>query len=133
MWKQFPFRNQLKIRRREVHEEQSFVCNAKFGIHKELKQHILKKCKSNSNPSTNAIVHRQNEDIQEENKYKCPKCPKITNNKVSLVPNMNTVHRVNTKKCDTCGHEFQNRDDLIKHIVDNHAQQQTTIISRYIC
>ena len=107
----FAFRHQLKIHRREVHEEQSFacfVCNAKFRIHKELKQHILKKCKSNSNPSTNTIVHRHNEDIQEEDEHKCPKCPKITNYQVSLLHNMNTVHRVNTEKCDTCGHEFQN-------------------------
>ena len=134
--KKFPFKNQLKIHKREVHEEGSFacfVCNAKFKTHKELKQHIHKKCKSNANPSPNKIVHRHNEDILEEDEHRCPKCPKITNNQVSLVHHMNTVHMVITEKCDTCGLEFQNREVLIKHIVDNHTQKSTHIISRFIC
>ena len=45
----FPFKNQLKIHKREVHEEGSFscfVCNQKYRTHKELKQHIQRKCKS---------------------------------------------------------------------------------------
>ena len=39
--KKFPFKNQLKLHRREVHEEGSFscfVCNKNFLTHKELKQ-----------------------------------------------------------------------------------------------
>ena len=161
----FPFKNQLKIHRREVHEEGSFacfVCNAKFRTHKDLTQHIQKRCKTNSNPAQKIIVHKHNDDILKEDEHRCPKCPKITNNQVSLVHHMNTMHRVATEKCDTCGHDFEsrevlikyivdnhtqaktekcdtcgqdfeNREVLVKHIVDNHTQPNTTIIPRYIC
>ena len=50
----FPFKNQLKLHRREVHEEGTFacfVCNYKFKTHKQLKTHIQKKCKSNNTAS----------------------------------------------------------------------------------
>ena len=94
--KKFPFKNQLKLHRREIHEEGTFlcfVCNSKFKTHKQLKAHIQKKCKSSSSTSpSNAIVHRTNEDILPEDEHRCPKCPKITNNHVSLLNHMNTVH-----------------------------------------
>ena len=109
------------------------LCNAKYRTHSELKQHIQKKCKSNPTPSLSIIVHKHNEDIQKEDEHKCPKCPKITNNQVSLVQHMNTVHRVIAKICDTCGLDFESREVLIKHIVDSHTQINTPIISRFIC
>ena len=124
----FPFKNQLKIHRREVHEEGSFscfVCNAKFRTHKDLKQHIQKRCKSDSNLAPKTVVHKHNEDILKEDEHRCPKCPKITNNQVSLVHHINTMHMVETEKCDTCGHDFENREVLIKHIVDNHTDANT--------
>ena len=93
--KKFPFKNQLKIHRREVHEEGTFscfVCNNRFRTHKELKQHIQKKCKTQVTDSQTLIVHKHNEDILEEDEHRCPKCPKITNNQVSLINHMNTKH-----------------------------------------
>ena len=79
----FPFKNQLKLHRREIHEEGTFscfVCNTNFKTHKELKLHIQKKCKTSSTSKQAAIVHKHNEDILEEDEHKCPMCPKITNN-----------------------------------------------------
>ena len=134
--KKFPFKNQLKIHRREVHEQGSFacfVCNDKFKTHSELKQHIQKRCKTMSNTASNPILHKHNEDIHKEDEHKCPKCPKITNNQVSLVNHMNTMHKVVTEKCDTCGLEFESREVLIKHIVENHTAIGTQVIPRYIC
>ena len=102
--KKFPFKNQLKLHRREVHEEGTFacfVCNEKFKTHKQLKAHIQRKCKSQSAPKPspiNGIVHKHNEDILPEDEHKCPKCPKITNNQVSLVNHMNTVHQAKNEK-----------------------------------
>ena len=125
--KKFPFKNQLKLHRREIHEEGTFacfVCNEKFKIHKQLKAHIQRKCKSQSMSAPkapNPIVHKHNEDILPEDEHKCPKCPKITNNQVSLLNHMNTVHQATIDKCDTCGQEFTNREILVKHIVDNHT------------
>ena len=123
--KKFPFKNQLKLHRRETHEEGTFacfVCNEKFKTHKQLKAHIQRKCK-NDNPHQprNTCVHRQNEDILPEDEHKCPKCPKITNNQVSLMNHMNTVHMNKKEICDTCGQNFSKREDLVKHIVDNHT------------
>ena len=123
----FPFKNQLKLHRREVHEEGTFVCfvcNEKFKTYKQLKAHIQKKCKSQSIPKQtqkDSIVHRHNEDILPEDEHKCPKCPKITNNQVSLVNHINTVHNVTKEKCDTCGLEFTKRELLVKHIMENHT------------
>ena len=161
--KKFPYKNQLKLHRREVHEEGSFscfVCNKNFKTHRELKEHIQKKCKSGSNPVTAKIVHKRNEDILVQDEHKCPKCPKITNNQVSLVNHMNTKHKVekdmcvprgdefenrevvnhiNTKhnedkeKCVSCGKEFDNREVLIKHIVDHHTVNGIHVINRHIC
>ena len=113
--------------RRKVHEEGTFacfVCNEKFKIHRQLKAHIQRKCKSKSTPKPtpiNHVVHKHNEDILPEDEHKGPKCPKITNNHVSLVNHMNTVHQAIKEKCDMCGEEFTNRDILVKHIVENHT------------
>ena len=138
--KKFPFKNQLKIHVREVHEQGSFacfVCSNKFKTHKELKQHIQRRCKTSTNSVSNTIVHKHNEDIHKEDEHKCPKCPKITNNQVSLVHHMNTVHKVVTgvveEKCDTCGLAFETREVLIEHIVDNHTVSGTQVIPRFIC
>ena len=162
--KKFPFKNQLKLHRREVHEEGSFscfVCNKNFMTHKELKQHIQKRCKTGSNPITAKIVHKHNDDILEEDEHKCPKCPKITNNQVSLLNHMNTKHsetkemcvscgelfktreelvqhvsikhNVDKEKCESCGKEFENRNVLIKHIVDHHTVNGIHVINRHIC
>ena len=121
----FPFKNQLKLHRREVHKEGTFscfVCNDKFKTHKLLKAHIQKKCKSQrSNQLQNKIVHKRNDDILPEDEHKCPQCPKITNNQVSLINHMNTAHKSTSCKCDTCGGIYVNRELLIKHIVDNHT------------
>ena len=149
---------------REVHEEGSFscfICKKNFSTHRELKQHIQKRCKTGSNPGTAKIVHKQNEDIMEEDEHKCPECPKITNNQVSLVNHMNTKHSVQKDKCVSCGEDFktrdelvkhinikhnegrekcvscgktfENRDVLIKHIVDNHTVNGIYVINRHIC
>ena len=83
-----------------------------------------------SNSASNPIVHKHNEDIHKEDEHKCPKCPKITNNQVSLINHMNTLHKVVTEKCDTCGLEFESREVLIKHIVENHTAIGTQVISR---
>ena len=100
-----------------------FICNSKFKTHKQLKAHIQKKCKSSSSTSpSNAIVHRTNEDILPEDEHRCPKCPKITNNQVSLLNHMNPVHMTAKEKCDRCGQEFASREVLVKHIVDHHTQ-----------
>ena len=134
--KKFPFKNQLKIHKREVHEQGTFscfVCNDKFKTHKELKQHIQKRCKTQNTPAPTNIVHKHNEDIQKRDEHKCPKCPKITNNQVSLVNHINTMHMVKMEKCDSCGLEYQSREELVKHIVDNHTQQGTQIIQRHVC
>ena len=134
--KKFPFKNQLKMHKRENHEEGTFacfVCSSKFKSHQELKQHIQKRCKTQNNSSTVKIVHKHNEDINKEDEHKCPKCPKITNNQVSLVNHMNTMHSIKAEKCDSCGQEFQSREELIKHIVDTHTKQGTAVIPRHIC
>ena len=96
-----------------------------------------------------------------EDEHRCPKCPKITNNQVSLVNHMNTKHNVekdkcvsrgeefenrevlvnhlNTnhnedkEKCVSCGKEFDNREVLIKHIVDHHTVNGIHVINRHIC
>ena len=80
------------------------------------------KCKSKrANPTQNKIVHKHNEDILPEDEHKCPHCPKITNNQVSLVNHINTVHNNKKEKWDTCENIFDNREILIKHIVDQHT------------
>ena len=132
----FPFKNQLKIHRREVHEEGSFacfVCNQHFKTHKELKQHIKKRCKTTHGNTTSSIVHKHNEDILEEDEHKCPICPKITNNQVSLINHINTKHKATQDKCDSCGQEFENKENLIKHIVEHHTVKGTQVIPRHIC
>ena len=137
----FPFKNQLKIHRREVHEEGTFscfVCNNRFRTHKELKQHIQKKCKSQSTTNqtigvNKQIVHKHNEDILEEDEHKCTMCPKITNNQVSLIHHINTTHMTKKAKCDSCGQEFVNKSTLIEHIVEKHTVKGTQIIQRHVC
>ena len=132
----FPFKNQLRIHKREVHEEglfACFVCNNKYKTHKELKQHIQKKCKSPNGIIEKTIVHKHNEDILVEDEHKCPLCPKITNNQVSFINHMNTKHKASKDKCDSCGQEFENKEILIKHIVDNHTVGGTHGIPRHIC
>ena len=139
--KKFPFKNQLKIHRRELHEEGTFscfVCNNRFKTHKELRQHIQKKCKSPStaNPTpavSKQIVHKHNEDILVEDEHKCTMCPKITNNQVSLIHHINTTHMHKTDKCDSCGQEFENKSTLIEHIVEKHTVKGTQIIPRHVC
>ena len=134
--KMFPFKNQLKLHRREVHEEGTFscfVCNKSFNTHKELKQHIQKKCKTGSNLAPARIVHKTNEDILKEDEHKCPKCPKISNNQVSLVNHINTKHMVVNEKCVSCGKEFATREVLIKHIVDHHTVNGIHMINRHVC
>ena len=131
-----PFKNQLKIHRREVHEEglfSCFVCNYKFKTHKELKQHIQRKCKPKNGSLEKTIIHKRNEDILEEDEHKCPICPKITNNQISLINHMNTKHNVPKDKCDSCGQEFDNKETLIKHIVEHHTVKGTQVIPRHIC
>jgi uncharacterized C2H2 Zn-finger protein len=131
--KKFPFKNQLKIHRREVHEEGSFacfVCNAKFRTHKDLKQHIQKRCKSDTTPTSKTIVHKHNEDIHKQDEHRCPKCPKITNNQISLVHHLNTMHIVVTEKCETCGVDCESREVLVKHISDNHSQVNQVITEK---
>ena len=137
----FPFKNQLKIHRREVHEEGTFscfVCNNRFRTHKELKQHIQKKCKSQSTaiqtPAVNTqIVHKHNEDILEEDEHKCTMCQKILNNQVSFIHHINTTHMPKKDKCDSCGQEFENKTTLIEHIVEKHTVKGTQIIQRHVC
>ena len=134
--KKFPFKNQLKLHRREVHEEGTFscfVCNTSFKTHKELKQHIQKKCKSGSTMASAKIVHKTNEDILKEDEHKCPKCPNITNNQVSLVNHINTKHVVVKEKCVSCGKDFETRKILIKHIVENHTVNGIHVINRHVC
>ena len=134
--KKFPFKNQLKIHRREMHEEGTFscfVCNNRFKTHKELKQHIQKKCKTQVTGSHMPIVHKHNDDILEEDEHRCPKCPKITNNQVSLINHMNTKHSAPKNKCDSCGQDFESKEVLITHIVENHTNKGTQVIPRHIC
>ena len=98
------------------------MCNEKFKTHKQLKAHIQKKCKSkNLAQSKQTIVHKHNEDILPEDEHKCPHCPKITNNQVSIVNHVNSVHKAIIEKCDSCGQTFTSREDLVKHIVDKHT------------
>ena len=108
-----------------------FVCNEKFRTHKELKQHMQKRCKTNSAPKQ--IVHKHNEDIMKEDEHKCPVCPKITNNQVSLVNHINTAHAACKEKFDSCGQQFESIETLIKHIVDNHTVKGSHVIQRHIC
>ena len=132
--KKFPFKNQLKMHKREVHEEGSFscfVCNEKFRTHKQLRHHMQKRCKSNNVP--NQIIHKHNEDILKEDEHKCPKCPKITNNQVSLVHHINTTHGAVKDKCDSCGQDFESRESLITHIVEYHTVNGTHVIQRHVC
>ena len=132
----FPFKNQLKIHRREAHEQGTFacfLCNDKLKTHKELKQHIQKRCKTQSTASPPPIVHKHNEDIHKEDEHNCPKCPKICNNQVLLINHINTMHMVKAEKCDSCGLKYKNKEDLIKHIVDSHTQHGTQIIPRHVC
>ena len=129
--KKILFKNELKIHMREMHEEGTFscfVCNNRFKKHKELKQHIQKKCKTQVTGSQTAIVHKHNEDILEEDEHRCPKCPKITNNQVSLINHMNTKHSANKNKCDSCGQDFESKEVLITHIVENHTNKGTQVI-----
>ena len=46
---------------------------------------------------------------------------------------MNTKHNTSKDKCDSCGSEFDNKENLIKHIVDNHTVMGTHVIQRHIC
>ena len=92
---------------------------------------MQKRCKPNSAPKQ--IVHKHNEDIMKEDEHKCPICPKITNNQVSLVTHINTTYATNQEKCDSCGEDYQSRETLIKHIVDNHTVNGTQVIQRHIC
>ena len=60
---------------REVHYKEIFVCficNEKFRTHKELKQHIQKRCKSSA---PKQIVHKHDDEIHKEDEHKCPMCP----------------------------------------------------------
>ena len=65
----------------------------------ELKQHMHKRCKSNSTPEQ--IVRKHNEDILKEDVHKVLFCPKITNNQVSLVNHNTTQHMGQLKRCAT--------------------------------
>ena len=125
--KKFPFKNQLKLHKREIHDEGTFscfVCTQKFKTHKQLKAHIQKKCKDEiPRKQAKQIVHKKNDDILTEDEHKCPQCPKITNNQMSLVNHLNTVHRITKEKCDTCGVEFAKREDLVHHLVESHTDQ----------
>ena len=124
------------MHKKEVHDQGTFacfVCSTKFKTHKELTQHIQKRCKTQSTSPPINIVHKHNEDINKEDEHKCPKCPKITNNQVSLLNHINTMHMVKVEKCDSCGLEYQSREELIKHIVDNHTHKGTQIIPRHVC
>ena len=132
----FPFKNQLKLHRREVHEEGTFscfVCNKKFKTHKELKLHIQKKCKTGNVSHQAPIMHKHNEDILEEDEHKCPMCPKICNNQVSLIYHINMKHKSTSEKCDSCEKDFETKEVLIKHIVEHHTKKGHQIIPRHIC
>ena len=101
-----------------------FFCNNKFKTCKQLKAHVQKKCKTDTLPkSRNNIVHKHNDDILTEDEHKCPHCSKITNNQVSLLNHVNTVHMVTKEKCDTCVQKFSSREDLVQHLVENHTEQ----------
>ena len=97
-----------------------------------MKAHIQIKCKSDSPlQSGNKIVHKHKEDILPEGEHECPKCPKTTNNQVSLMNHLDTVHMNKKEICNKCRKTCTNREDLVKHIVDNHTnvgirQQQQT-------
>ena len=64
-------------------------------------------------------MHKHDDEIHKEDEHKCPMCPSITNNQVSLAHHINTIHKSNEDKCDFCGQEFENRGTLIEHIVHN--------------
>ena len=83
-----------------------------------LKHYIQKRCKSSA---PKQIVHKHNDEIHKEDEHKCPMCPSITNNQVSLAHHINLIHKSNENKCDSCGQEFENREALIEHIVHNHT------------
>ena len=83
----------------------------------ELQQQIQKQCKSSA---LKQIVHKHNDEMHKENEHKCPMCPNITNNQVSLVHHINTIHKSDENKCDSCGQEFKKIETLIEHIVHNH-------------
>ena len=89
-----------------------------------MKAHIQKKCKSEGSPKlVQKTVHKKNDNILTEDEHKCPQCSKITNNQVSLVNHINTVHVAPKEKCDTCGIKFLNREDLVLHLVESHTEQ----------
>ena len=44
----------------------------------------------------------------------------VSKNQVSLTHHINTIHKSNENKCDSCGQEFENRETLIEHTVHNH-------------
>ena len=134
--KKFPFKNQLKLHKREVHKEGSFscfVCNKNFITHKDLKLHIQKKCKTGNTSSQTQFIHKHNDDIMKEDEHKCPMCPKITNNQVSLINHINTKHKANMEKCDACEKDFESKEVLIKHIVETHTNKGQQIITRHVC
>ena len=96
------------MHKRKVHYKGTlvcFVCNGKVRSNKELKHHIHKRCKSSA---PKQMVH--NDNIHKEAEHKCPMRPKITNNQVSLAHHINTIHKSNDNKCDSCGQEFGNRE-----------------------
>ena len=136
----FSFKNQLKLHRRQLHEEGTFscfVCNNKFKTHRDLKQHIQRKCKDNSsNSQPRTAVPSNSVDIAIEDRYKCLLCEMVTNSQMSLLNHMRQKHQtstaVNGNKCDVCSVNFQSRENLIKHIADNHVQNNN-IINRHIC
>ena len=66
-------------------------------------------------------MHKHEFKIHKEDEHKCPMCPSITNNQVSLAHHINTIHKSDEDKCDFCGQQFENRGTLIEHIVNNHT------------
>ena len=45
---------------------------------------------------------------------------------------MNEKHKEILRKCDTCGQEFETREILVQHIIEQHRQTKTTNISPVI-
>ena len=35
--------------------------------------------------------------------------------------------------CDSCGSEFESRETLVKHIIENHIVKGTHVIQRHVC
>ena len=138
--KKFPFKNPLKLHKRQDHEEGTFscfVCNSKFRTHKELNQHMQRKCKTQNQHATRITSRSVNEDIAPEDEFRCTKCDKVTNNQISFINHIQEKHTTvenafTGNKCVTCSGEFGSRELLVKHIEDNHIQKNN-IIKRHIC